>query len=379
MEDKRAWLNRSQKNIQDACTPFGIRASVNDVDNYAAIFTRDAVMSGIAGLLLDDRIIIDGFVQTIKNLKKIQGNQGQIVSNFTVSANEISKVSFGTLSPKIDGCTWYLIGVALLIKSGEIAKSDYLESAEKVIDLLEGIEYNGKNLVYIPKGGNWADEYVFEGYILYDQVLRVWALNLLGKLYDQPAWQTKSESILKAIKTEYTTTELPYLVASIFPGGRFDKFDLAAHALLGIADSDDSSQIETVLDHIDQLFLENDQLPPAFYPVISPPAADWQALSAFHLFGFKNKPHHYHNGGIWFIWLGWLAVALELNGKTDIRNKLVNKAFQYLESQPNFDFDEYIVADSGRPAGTKKLCYTATGIIFLILASQNHDFNHLRP
>jgi hypothetical protein len=58
--------------------------------------------------------------------------------------------------------------------------------------LLDGIEYNGRHLLYVPAGGNWADEYPFDGYILYDQVLRAWGLRLLGTVANEPAWVAKS-------------------------------------------------------------------------------------------------------------------------------------------------------------------------------------------
>jgi hypothetical protein len=29
--------------------------------------------------------------------------------------------------------------------------------------------------LYVPLSGNWADEYITDGYVLYDQLLRVWA------------------------------------------------------------------------------------------------------------------------------------------------------------------------------------------------------------
>ncbi|NUR33686.1 MAG: fructofuranosidase/invertase, partial [Gemmatimonadaceae bacterium] len=61
--------------------------------------------------------------------------------------------------------------------------------------LLEGLEYNGRHLLYVPVGGDWADEYVYEGYVLHDQVLRAWALHLVAATYDEPAWRAKAALI----------------------------------------------------------------------------------------------------------------------------------------------------------------------------------------
>ena len=197
------WVKRAQELIQGACTPWGIRASLVEIDNYGAIFTRDAVMAGIAGILLKDQVILEGMKNTLFHLKELQGKQGQIASNFTIKDGEVASVSFGTLSPKIDACTWYLVGVGLMIKEGLIDKKVYQASVEQTVTLLDALEYNGKHLIYVPKGGNWADEYVYEGYVLYDQVLRAWGLSLLAPIYEQQAWLDKSQAILECIQTAY--------------------------------------------------------------------------------------------------------------------------------------------------------------------------------
>ncbi|MFK8101494.1 MAG: uridine kinase [Saprospiraceae bacterium] len=371
-------LEESRKLLQRACTPWGIKASLTDKDNYGAIFTRDAVMAGIVGLLLEDKLIIEGFKNTLFHLKALQGKEGQIASNYKVKDSEIATVSFGTLSPKIDSCTWYLVGLGLLLRKNLLEKEDYRESIVQVITLLNAWEYNGKHLLYVPKGGNWADEYVYEGYILYDQLLRVWALSLLASVYEKAEWSTKANAILACLKTKYRDDKSKHFHASIYPGGSFKKFDLAAHALAGIIFEKDNSLIEDSLDWIFNQFISVEKLPPAFYPVIKEGDADWETLSGYHLFDFKNKPHHYHNGGIWWIWIGWLSVSLSLFNKKYEISKLAEIAAQYLDSVPDFNFEEYVSADDLIPNGTPQLCYTAAGIILLSLAKDSFDFSILK-
>lgn len=373
------WKKRSIEIIQNACTPWGIKASLTNLDNYGAIFTRDAVMAGIAGVLLKDDIIIEGLKNTLFNLKKLQGKQGQIASNFTIKEGKVDHVSFGTLSPKIDSCTWYLIGVGILLKEGLIQKKEFKGSVEKTINLLDALEYNGKHLIYVPKGGNWADEYIYEGYILYDQALRAWGLSLLALNYENQEWADKSKAILTCIEKNYKKEANPYFSSSFYPGGSFDKFDLAAHSIIGILLDKNSLSFEQSLEWILKEFISKNNFPPAFYPVIQEGDAEWGSLRAYHLFAFKNAPHHYHNGGIWWIWLGWLAISLTLWNKEEALHQLLTKAFQYLDKLENFDFDEYLTADSLIPNGTKNLCYTATGIIFMSLAQEGFDFSELNP
>lgn len=364
--------------LREACTPWGIRASLTDRDNYSRIFTRDAVMAGIAGLQIGDEIIIGGLISTVEQLKALQGSQGQIASNFKIENDEVSKVSFGTLSPKIDSCTWYLIGVAMLINAGHLEKEDYLDSVTTTIDLLEGIEYNGKNLMYIPKGGNWADEYIYEGYILYDQLLRAWGLSLLGGIYYQSHWSEKASRIIGTVQECYRSGDNPYYHSSTFPGGVFDRFDLPAHSIAGIVMDRDDDYLSSALDWVISTFLEKEALPPVFYPVIDEQDELWSVLYGYHLYRFKNEPHHFHNGGIWWIWLGWLAVALSLRNKEEGLQRLLSVAFDYLEkNKKEFEFHEYISGDELKLLGTSKLCFTATGIIFMSLAKEGYDFSTL--
>lgn len=376
---KEYWLKRSTSLLRSACTPWGIKASLGNLDNYGAIFTRDAVMVGIAGLLLKDETIIEGFKNTLIYLKKLQGKQGQIASNYTMKDGEVSKVSFGTLSPKIDACTWYLIGVGLLLKEGRIEQTDFEESVEKTIGLLEAWEYNGKHLVYIPKGGNWADEYVYEGYIFYDQILRAWGLALLAPMYQNKTWADKSDAILACLDKKYRDESSSYYHSSFYPGGVFKHFDLAAHALAGIIFPKENLFLNGALDWIVETFMDKNNCPPAFFPAITETDSEWATLRNYHLFEFKNKPHHYHNGGIWWIWLGWLAIGLSIQKKEKSVEKLLEISFEYLDNAEHFDFEEYVSADSLELHGTKKLCYTATGIIFLCLCDNSSDFSTIKP
>ena len=374
------WLEKSKNLLREACTPWGIKASLITRENYGAIFTRDAVMAGIAGILLEDEVVINGLKNTLINLKKLQGHQGQIPSNFIVEHKEIVKVSYGTLSPKIDACTWYLIGVGLMIKEDHIEKEIYQQSVEKTINLLEGIEFNGKNLMYIPKGGNWADEYIYEGYILYDQVLRCWGLALLGSVYGRPKWYEKAKAINETIMQSYQGEDSKYYHSSFYPGGVFSKFDLAAHSIAGIVFKKNNDFFNRSLDWISNTFLGKKKLPPAFYPEINVTDPEWDALRNYFLFRFKNSPHHFHNGGIWWIWLGWLSITFSLWDKEKPLEQLIKITFKYLEENKlQFDFDEYISADTLQPGGTKRLVYTASGITFLSLAKNAYDFSKLKP
>lgn len=232
----------------------------------------------------------------------------------------------------------------------------------------------------MPKGGNWADEYIYEGYILYDQLLRVWALALLGEIYAKPEWYEKAISIEKTIKQAYKNDKKHHYNASFSPGSIFSQYDLAAHTIGGIVFSQNNEFFNNSLTWLFDTFLAENKLPTAFYPVIKEQDPEWEALSKYYLFRFKNMPHHFHNGGIWWIWLGWLSVTFSLWQKNKSLEKLSDLAFKYLEeNKDKFQFHEYIASDTLEVDGTKNLVYTATGICFLSLAKNGFDFARLSP
>lgn len=369
------WRKRSLDLLRNATIKQGIKASCGDLNNYGAVFTRDAVMAGIAGLIYNDETIISGFKATIENLFLTRGKQGQIASNFKIQNDEVAAISFGTLSPKFDSATWYLLGIAQLIEKGYEYSIEYVDPT---VQLLDALEYNNKDLIYVPQGGNWADEYPFEGYILYDQVIRAWALQLLGKQFGRVEWLEKAASINKKIEEKYFNSELGIYNCTFTPAAINTTFDLAAHCLLGMQkkDTKDAAYLRA-LNWMNDLFLKNNSLPGAFHPVIEENQDAWDAISNFHLFDFKNKPYHYHNGGIWLIWIGWYALVLRKFERNQELEKLATVVFTTLEATPNFNFEEYLVGNTLKVGGTPELCYSATGLLFLCnaLTTESKNWN----
>jgi hypothetical protein len=345
----------------------GIRASATAHANYAAVFARDAVMAGIAGLLVHDERVTSGLRATLDGLRDLQGPQGQIASNYLVRADAAPSVSFGTLVPRIDAALWYLVGVGLAAQAGAIDPSAHRDAVARVAALLDAIEYNGRHLMYGVVGGNWADEYIYDGYVLHDQVLRAWGLRLVSDVYGEPAWREKSERIDETISAAFwpaTDTDRRHPLAAFSPARVHDVFDLATTALLG-ASGVAPSLGARALEYVAEEFLARGALPPAFHPVIDETHHDWPALARYHLHGFRNRPYEYHNGGIWPIWLGWLALALARTSRTADLATLRTLVDRHLAAHPRFEFEEYFHGRTGVPSGVPLMAYSATGLLFL--------------
>ena len=345
--------------------PHGIRASTSGAANYGAVFARDAVMAGIAGLLADDSTISAGLTRTLEHLRDLQGQQGQIPSNFQTHGAEAPRTSFGSLVPRLDAPLWYLVGVAAAARAGAIDPAPFRRSVEAVVGLLEALEYNGRHLLYVPVGGDWADEYVYEGYVLHDQVLRAWALLLVADVFEEGSWREKAVSIQRAIANGFWTREAidrGYPLAAFTPTRTFDMFDLATCSLLalsGVAPALGAVALHWIIDR----FVRRGELPPAFAPVIDVGHPDWAALSRYHLHGFRNRPHEYHNGGIWPIWLGWLALALARHDRVADVKRLDATLVRRLGA--GYGFEEYLHGVSGAPGGMPGMAYSAAGLLFV--------------
>lgn len=345
----------------------GIHASRSPVANYRAVFTRDAIMAGIAGLLFRSEPVAAGLVRTLQQLRALQGPRGQVPSNYERTAAAGFRVSFGTLAPRYDGVSWYLLGVGIAARGGMLAPGEYHESCRRAAEALDTIEYNERHLLYVPAGGNWADEYPYEGYILYDQVLRAWALRVLAEVYGEPGWREKSARIARAISDSFWPEDRDdpdRPLAAWSPTGRHDLFDLAACTLLALTGvCPDRS--EALLSWIARRFIGRGVLPPAFDPVITEDDARWPALRRYHLHEFRNHPHHYHNGGIWPIWLGWLALAFARGGRGDGAKLLRDITLRHTLHAPGWRFHEYLRGDTLAPGGVPSMAYSATGLLLL--------------
>lgn len=382
---------RAKAILHRACTPYGIIAAQHPTDNYTRIWARDAVISGIAGILTQDEAIITALQKSIFSLLAAQKPQGQLPSNVAFSVTgELQAVSYGTMSARIDAVCWWLIGAALVANSVEnkSKQQQLYKGVCQAIDLLETWEYNGRGLVYVPMGGNWADEYVTQGYTLYDQLLRAQALQQAAMVWQNENWFKKSEFIYQIIARNYwqphhTSSDSyryrpaeadqklqlpnsPYWWCSLMPSGYDIRFDLFANALALLSPICTAEQAQTVLQYVQKLMAENNGLIPTFYPIIYPDSPEWEQLSAHYLYRFKNYAGCFHNGGIWAMTLGWLGLAATKHGHHQIAQQLLTALNGTLNSQSNKGtIPEYISSLDYTPGGVSDLSFSAAGILFL--------------
>lgn len=125
---------------------------------------------GIGALMTDEEELIQCFRRTLCTLKNFQGPHGEIPGNVDTSSG---RVSYGGMAGRVDADLWFIIGCTeYWKKTGDLRfLEEMIPAIEKAFYLLGAWEFNNRGLLYIPETGDWADEYLQKGYVLYDQLL----------------------------------------------------------------------------------------------------------------------------------------------------------------------------------------------------------------
>jgi len=364
--------------IQSACNQDGIYASPVQQDNYMRVWARDSIIAGIAGLLIEDEKIIAGLKSSILTLSKHQLEKGTIPSN--VQSDPKLHVSYGSLVGRVDATSWFLIGACLYTLNSDDQNfiSDIKNSLEQAEFILNAWEFNNKDLIYTPLSGNWADEYVMHGYLLYDNCLRLWALQLLQKCIPNSTRVSKIDQIKNSINTNFWPQEnasfyhpklaaqqgytIPYFQAGFNPSRYYGMFDAGGNGLALMLLNIEDSKKESLDRYLSTM---SKKLIPAFWPTIKPSDQLYADLEMNYDFEFKNKPHHFHNGGIWPVMMGIFALGLSQHDEQAFISTMLADYFK-IENPEELSFSEYISSDEYQLSGKKPLCFSAAGTIFMI-------------
>lgn len=382
--------------LRNASSGYGIKASLENKDNYNRIWARDSAVSGLAILSSGLEDLYPALQSSLSLLQSAAAANGQIPSNISLNENgEITAVSFGVPAGRTDAGFWWIIAAVsyLQVTQDEHFKPKVKQQCDAGFSLAKSWEFNGKGLMYVPMSSNWADEYVTHGYVLYDQVLRYWALSLAADFYENSIWKQEAAVIKAAIKQHflletslekslYTQAQQDTLqdfdghtsfIASFSPGDRVEKFDAWSIALLLLLDIPSAETNAKLKQAVLTVFEETNHIGiPAFWPMISEQDQLYQVLSLNHNYQFKNKPGHFHNGGIWPVVNGFLIAGLTVAGEPETAKLLMNALQKNLASFSSLNpFTEYLDMEEGLPSGVKNLCFSASGFLIALEATGN--------
>jgi glycogen debranching enzyme len=350
----------------------------------------------LAGLLTGDEDLRAAARRTFTTLGEYQGPHGEIPSNVDPVAG---RISYGGTAGRVDADLWFLIGCGEYWRAtGDDAFLERLVPAiEKVRFLLGAWELNNRGLLYIPLTGDWADEYLHNGYVLYDQLLYLQAQRTLASIHEalhgsaDHALTEKIGRLRHLIRANYwfdsgrepedvyhevlyrkgqqaaSHCRERYWMASFSPSGYSYRFDALANVLASLLDVADDEQREKV----DAYILEdalNDELAllPAFHPVIKPVDEDWEDLQVMFSYTFKNKPYEYHNGGLWPMVTGFYVCDLARRGREREARRFLEAVHRAnalpMDDEP-WGFAEYIHGKDLTPRGTRQQGWSAAAAV----------------
>lgn len=366
--------------LHKASSENGFLASVNEIANYKRIWARDGVICGLASLLEGDEQLVATFKETLITLANHQHKLGNIPSNVYFGENG-SEVSFGGLAGRVDTISWFIIGVCNYTHFTN--DTNFFEQMkphiERGFELLNTWEFNNNHLIYVPRSGNWADEYITEAHIFYDQLLRLWALRCYQHLNPIQLNDEKINIITQLLNTNYKKTEndnvenvyhpkaykslsnTSFWMASITPSGYQTMYDAFANSLailLNINNDYNNKAIAYSEKLRKSLPL---QLLPAFWPPIMREDEEWMFLTNNCKYEFRNHPYEFHNGGTWQMVNGFYVASIA--EKHPKKAKEILECISTINSLEDYAFYENYNSRTQQPNGVPFCTWSGAGEI----------------
>ena len=374
--------NKATELLYKVSTPNGFLASAENTTNYKRVWARDGVICGLGALASGDEYLITTFKNTLDTLAKNQHTIGTIPSNVMINESK-SEVSYGGLAGRVDAVTWFIIGVcqyAYYKGDTSFVTHYYHSEIEKGFGLLDAWEFNNKHLLYVPLSGNWADEYITDGYVLYDQLLRVWALKSYNHFLKSEVITDKIAKITAQIEINFMPGTLGekyherayndfkfqgYMPCSFSPSGYKTQFDAFANSLALLLNiGSDSYQIQ-MLDYANSLASETKLgLLPAFWPPVFETDEDWYLLKNNCKYEFRNYPYEFHNGGSWPMVNAFFGLALLSKGKKEMVSTLLEKINE-ANAKDEFSFYENFNTHTTKPNGVRYCAWSAAATVLV--------------
>ncbi len=399
-------------------TPYGFIGAYRGGENYEAIVARDACICSLAALLTDDEELRDGARRSFETFAQHQTRLGLVPNGVWLpgsggrTAAEPYFRGVGGIA-FVDPNLWFVILAQLYAQvSGD---ADFVARALPAVHLamawLAHQDPNQDGLLEVPESSDWADIFPRSFQVLHAETLWYRSLlayaGLLAKsdaLAPQPQTPTVPpatvsgggtltadsvrvqaadvrEKILRAfwptpenlpspatLRTVYdgkaimALGQAKYLLSHITPFGFSWRCDVLANVLAGLFGLLDQEKADTVFRFLWSAGVNHPYPVRVLYPVIYPGDPEWKDYLAVRLL---NLPYQYHNAGIWpyvgGFWVAFLqAIGREKNAREDLA-KLAEAVKLGLDEE--WEFNEFLHGESGRPMGRKWQAWTAAGYI----------------
>lgn len=378
--------------LHDCNSPVGFLASPIPNHNYRRVWARDGAIISLAALCTDDPELLAGCRLTLETLLQHQGPHGEIPSNVDPDSG---RISYGGTAGRVDASLWFVIACGEYWQAtGDDEWMRHIASSlERIRFLLGAWEFNNRGLIYVPQTGDWADEYLQSGYVLYDQLLYLQAQRVLLRLHEfmhQGTDHVLAERVVHLkhlIQSNYWLGDQDHSGNNIYhevlyeksrkakkychgrywlpffqPTGYGYRFDAFANVLVSLLDVADEARCEAVDAHIDGIVNGELLLLPAFHPVIRPVDDDWEELNMTFSYTFKNRPYEYHNGGLWPLITGFYVADLKRRGLAERAGRFTHALARanalHMDGEA-WSFPEYVNGKTLEAGGTCRQGWSA--------------------
>jgi hypothetical protein len=383
--------------LHSCATDDGFVATPAGSDNYRRVWGRDGAILSLAALLSGDEELIETARRTLETLARYQGPHGEIPSNVDPASD---RVSYGGTAGRVDADLWFLVACGeFWARTGDRAFLErLLPNIHKAYFLLGAWQFNNRGLIYVPLTGDWADEYLQHGYVLYDQLLYLQAQRAVSRFNaetqcshdhvledrisrlchlirdnywfgpEEPEGDAYHEVLYrKGIEAARKHCSDCHWMPSFSPSGYGYRFDAFANVLVSLLDVADDRQRAKVDSYIEsELLKEELPLLPAFHPVIKPVDEDWEELRVMFSYSFKNEPYEFHNGGLWPMLSGFYAADLAQRGRREQATRILDAVHRAnameMEGEP-WSFPEYLHGRELTPGGSRLQGWSAAGAV----------------
>jgi len=362
--------------LHQACTPDGFVTSIAEHDHYGHISTRDTALCGLASLTTDDDDLKQAFKRSIETIFQHQHKNGFIPDNVNPA---LKQVSYGTSVGRVDNHAWFVISACTYAYAQK--ERQWLRKFRTAIDtcfsLMSAWEFNGRCLMYIPQNDDLNGGH--HGYILYNQLLRIWALRCAAKVFKNSTYSIKASRLRIAVENYFTGNEFyslkvertwqekqfPYWITGFNPTSVYTEFNLQANALALLLKIGSNEQQQQLVQFMQGLYEEKNTMLPLFYPEVIEDKRAVPEQKTSHGFHFQKAPEH---GGLWPVWNGMAALGSADYDKSF--SEKINDAIIKACCQHNFGFNEYYLAETNDGIGLPNSACSAAGLIF----SKNTNF-----
>ncbi|MDP3984137.1 MAG: glycoside hydrolase 100 family protein [Acidimicrobiia bacterium] len=350
--------------------------------NYASVWARDGVMTGLWTLGLDEEVFTDAFRATVRLLAAHQTPAGQIPSYVLIESQRPDYSGIGGIA-SIDSVLWFVIGTVRLAfhTADRTFAQEMLPSIERAMAWLAAHDSNNDSLIEIPESSDWMDLFPRSYNVLYDEVLWYRACHDTASLQsalggDGSGWKSLGETIGHRIvdlfwptarqlmdlagpsSGRYSVGEARYLLAQVTPFDFSWRCDVLGNLLAALHNLLDDDKCQRLFDFLWGVGINQPYPVACLYPAVNSGADDWKD---YFLINFMNLPHHYHNGGLWpFIGGLWVRYLSRIG-----RQELAHRELQALAEtcrqglRGEWEFNEWLHGLTGRPMGKAHQAWSA--------------------